>query len=197
MVGAFDYKGDAIELVPDKEERYLAGYIENDVIQSKWGVLEDEFFPDIQKNDDYQIEVYKGLDCVTQHDVEAKSEERLKMLKAGWVIVFLWAVAIPALIAVLGFFNILFVGGIALIYSLYKAVCKSLEMFGVVGTSKTNKEKEEEERLMKHHHYHCKRNPEAFMRMKIENLKVDEIERIKNESKRLVDGCSELTIDEN
>lgn len=34
---------------------------------------------------------------------------------------------------------------------------------------------------MRHHHYHCKRNPDGFMRLKVENIEREEIDRIREE----------------
>jgi hypothetical protein len=35
---------------------------------------------------------------------------------------------------------------------------------------------------MRHHHYHCRRNPEAFERLKAENFRREEIERTNAEA---------------
>lgn len=53
---------------------------------------------------------------------------------------------------------------------------------GLKKRSKRMEEKEREETEMRHHHYHCKKNPEGFMRLKIENFERAEMERIQKES---------------
>jgi len=38
---------------------------------------------------------------------------------------------------------------------------------------------------MEHYHYHCERNPEGFLRLKLENFEREEREQIQNEAKAL------------
>jgi uncharacterized protein YeaC (DUF1315 family) len=58
---------------------------------------------------------------------------------------------------------------VALIYSLYKAIQKGLELTGKWPKSKRRKEKEREEELKEHYYYHCKMNPAGFKRLMLEN----------------------------
>lgn len=185
MATAVDRKGEGIDLSSLKEDRFLVGFIEEGRIQSSWDKLNDSEFPDNQKRDEYRANVYRSLEAVTKDEVDANIAEHRKIVRTGWIIVFVWAVIVPALIAVLGFFNLFWVGILGFLYSLYKAMRKALEMFGVVEKSRATKEKEAENLQMRHHHYHCTRNPKGFIRLRNENFQEDEILEIKNESEKL------------
>ncbi len=74
---------------------------------------------------------------------------------------------------------------IALIYSIYKAIQKLLELTGRWPKSKRAKEKEQEELLKNHYYYHCQMNPGGFQRLKNENFEKMAREAIKKEAETL------------
>jgi len=185
MATAVDRTSDGVDLSSMKEDRFLVGFIDNGRMQLSWDKLSDSEFPDYQKRDEYRVNVYRNLESVTKDKVDANIAEHRRIVRTGWIIVFVWAVIVPALIAVLGFFNLFLVGVLGFLYSLYKALRKALEMFGVVEKSSATREKEAENLQVRHHHYHCNRNPEGFIRLRNQNFQKDEILEIQEESEKL------------
>ena len=49
---------------------------------------------------------------------------------------------------------------------------------------------------MRHHHYHCNQNPEAFLRLKAENFRREEIEHTKAESLALKEKARNASNDD-
>ena len=96
----------------------------------------------------------------------------------------MWFSIIPSLIAYYGWANPV-VSFLALVYSLYVALRKGGEITGHIRPTKKALKKAEEEREKAHHHYHCKRNPDAFLKLKQENFKKDSEERLKNKIEEL------------
>lgn len=186
MVSAWDFKGDGIEFPDIHTERFLSGYsdLAGSVVRT-WGTFKDSDFPGETKSTEHRLSAYSELEAITAAEIQQKADAHRRMIKVGWWMVFIWAVAIPSMLAILGFFNLFYVGAIALAYSLYRAVRKTLEMTGLKKRSRRLEEKEREDTDMRHHHYHCKKNPEGFMRLKIENFERDEIERIRKESQEI------------
>ncbi|SEA84326.1 hypothetical protein SAMN05660420_03379 [Desulfuromusa kysingii] len=185
MASARDASDSLICLRPIHSEHFLSGFIDEGIIQSSWNLKGDTWFPKYQKEDHYRKQIYSDLDSITREDIDLKIDHQRKIAKTGWVIVFVWAVIIPSLIALLGFFNLFFVGVIALTYSLFRAVKKALEMLGALKKTKAQKEKEKEELSKEHHHYHCKLNPNGFLQLRTENLEKEIREKIQKESQEI------------
>ena len=186
MVTATDKKGDDVDLSSLKRNQFFVGFKDGEKVVSTWNLLRDNEIPDHLKEFGHRVAVYEDLEAVTKEDVHARQLEQRKVVRAGWTIVFLWAVVVPPLIAILRFFRPFFVRALAFIFSLYKAIRNALEMFGLIERSKIEKEKEIEELEKQHHHYHCKRNPEAFIRLRNENFMKDEEQKIQREYQELV-----------
>ncbi|MGF1689647.1 hypothetical protein [Photobacterium kagoshimensis] len=123
--------------------------------------------------------IYAGLSYHTLEDVIQKQDKQAKGRKLLLLMLTFWFCVIPALIAYLGwssqFFSLLALG-----YSWFKAYQKAMELWGKKKKSPRELAKEKDNQEKEHHHYHCKRNPEAFMRLKAENFKGDEIEKNQN-----------------
>lgn len=182
MASARDKSDNLIYLNPIHSEHFFSGFTDEGVIKSSWNLEGDAWFPQYQKEDQYREQIYSDLDSITREDIDLKIDQQRKIAKTGWVIVFVWAVLIPSLIAILGFFNLFFVGVVALAYSLFRAVRKALEMSGILKKTEAQKEKEKEELSKEHHHYHCKLNPNGFIKLRTENLNKEIRERIQKES---------------
>ena len=105
-------------------------------------------------------------------------------MRLGWWIVFVWAVVVPAGVAILEWWSD-WLGVVVLVYSLYKAIEKALRLMGRWPKSKAEAQKEAEEARMCHHHYHCERNPEGFERLKLENFERWAREDIQKEANAL------------
>jgi hypothetical protein len=184
MASAIDNSGNGINFSEQEYGSYMTGYADGDRIVSKWGLHKDCDIPEHLRMFAHRANAYKNLEAVTMKEGQADQSEQRKIMRTGWCLVFVWAVVIPVVIAILGFLNIFYVGALALLYSLYKATGEALKMFGMVGHSK--KEKETADLEMRHHHYHCKRNPEGFIRLRNENYRNDEKAEIQRDSQELI-----------
>lgn len=62
---------------------------------------------------------------------------------------------------------------------------EGLKILGISKPSKREEEKAEIERKRAHYFYHCERNPEGFLKLKVENFSKDDIARTLQESEKL------------
>jgi hypothetical protein len=184
MVSAFDDAGDLIHLGGVRLESHLICFYSpgTSVPAYHWHLLKDEEIPADALNKDFLLHVYDGVERKTSTELRFEAEKSAKQRRIGWYIVFIWAVVTPAVVLILEFFSPQWIVVLVLIYGLLKAMIKALKMLGKWEKSTAEIAKEEEERRMKHHHYHCKRNPEGFMRLKLENFHREQQDKIKREA---------------
>ena len=142
---------------------------EDKQIRMYWKLLKDEEIPDNALDQEYVDNLYSGLKYKTYSAIEAEHRKKVRQIKTGWVIFFIWLVVIPAIYAIFEYSSNL-LALIALVYSLYKAVRKGLELTGKWPKSKRTKERDHEEQLKNHYYYHCKMNPKGFRKLMLENM---------------------------
>ena len=185
MASAFDGKGDLLPLDGIRECNHLIGYLnEREDVIAVWRLLKNEELPARALDRAYLKDVYSNIPFKTKRQLREEANEHGKRLRVGWIIVFVWAVVVPAAVAILEWWSN-WLGAVVLIYSLWKAVEKALRLTGKWPKSKAELEKEAEEVRARHHHYHCERNPEGFQRLKAENFERWEKERINEEAQAL------------
>jgi len=187
MVSSFNAVGDLICLEPEKPSSHLMGrQKDTGEVESVWGSFESVELPPISP--DALRAIYHDIPCKTGQEIALENEEEQKRLLHGmrlWrILLVLWLVVIPAGIAYLGFANPL-VGKIALGYSLLMALVQLLKIFGKWPRTQRAKEKAADDLAKNHHHYHCKKNPEGFIRLKIENFDREEREKTLREAEEL------------
>lgn len=184
MVSAFDGKGDLYNLTEVRSCGHLIGYSDgsNQEIRHFWRLLKDSEIPDDALDSSYLKEIYSNIGYKTSDDLQRESKKRVRDLRIGWIIVFIWAVVVPGIVAILEWASPAWVAALVLIYSLWKAVVKALKMLGKVKKSSRELKEEKEERRIRHHHYHCEQNPEGFLRLKLENFKRRQRARIQEEA---------------
>lgn len=171
MISAFNSAGDVVNLETVRGCNHLIGYLHAetaDVVQA-WRLVGNEELPRDALDKAHLQDIYADIPSKTKEDITEQVLEESKKLRVGWWMVFVWAVVVPAAIAVLEWWSD-WLGVVVLLYSLGKAVKKALQITGRWPHSSAEKQKEEEEARMRHHHYHCERNPEGFLRLKIENF---------------------------
>ena len=170
LVSAYDNKGDLYNLSEIKSSNNLMGFFDQDgKICLHWRWLKSEEIPNIALNRDYLDNLYSNLVFRTYAELDEDRRKRRQQIKLGWYIFFTWLVVIPVIIAILDYYSDL-VSLVALIYSLYKAFQKGLELTSRWPKSKRKKEQELEERLKNHYYYHCQMNPDGFRKLMLENL---------------------------
>jgi len=181
MASAFDEYGDLISIGREKESSHLTVIERYGQYEKHWNLLKDDEFPVEVLDTTFLLSVYSDIGYRTQSDVTKDAHKRIKPMRQLKFILLIWAVFIPALIAILEFFSPTWIAVIALAYSLWKAYQQWLLMTGRKKKSEEDIAKEKEELRMRHHHYHCEQNPNAFSLMKIENFKRESKNRIKSE----------------
>jgi len=178
MASAFDRHGDLVNLESVRPISHLTTILDNGIPCYRWELLKDEEFPEELKDPEYLITIYSDLNYRTQTEVSAQARENLKPIRAAKRLLIVWAVFVPLTVALLEFFSPLWLSAIALIYSFWKAYQQWLKMTGKKAKSDREAAKEEDNRLKEHHHYHCKLNPDGFLKLKIENLNKMEKDQI-------------------
>jgi hypothetical protein len=186
MVSAFDDTGVPVHLAPTQGCDHLMALPgrEGEQPQLSWRLLRNDELPENGEDVQHLKQVYAGVPYKTGRQLRLEAQRRARSLKVGWSIFFVWLVIVPAIIAILGVAS-LWVGVVAMLYSLCRATVKGLKLTGRWKPSPREVERREDERLMRHHHYHCKLNPAGFRRLMLENLENDEREAIRHEAEML------------
>ena len=186
MVSASDNTGRLITLNPVKPCDHLFAFFrdaESEPIRM-WRLLHHSELPSKPLDQAYLRRTYSDIPHKTGVELRRDAENHAKALQRGWLLLFVWLVLVPVAVAILGFANV-WVGAVALTYSLWKALVQALKMTGKWPKSARERQREEEELRMRHHHYHCERNPEAFLRLRAENFENEGRERIRQEAQDL------------
>jgi hypothetical protein len=185
MVTAFDAKDQVFGLKGIRPADHLMGYVDaTDELRSAWRLLNNELAADAL-NPTFLRKIYSDVPSKTSAELRAESNERKRRLQTGWVIVFVWLVVAPVLFAIFEYAGPEWVGAVILVYAIWQAAAKGLKMLGIWKKSTRELEQEREAARMRHHHYHCKQNPTAFERLKLENLERWAKERIEKEAASL------------
>jgi hypothetical protein len=188
MVSAFDDKENLIHLEPIKDCSHLMGYLPKDQQSpiSQWRLLKDEELSDAALDRNYLKKVYHDIRfrTWTSEDVKRVERENIQMVLTTWLILFVWLVAIPLTVIILGETSV-WIAKMVLAYSLWKVFVQVMKLLGKWKKSPREIEQEREKLEMEHHHYHCKRNPQAFLRLKIENFERETKERVQKEAESL------------
>jgi len=187
MVSAFDANGDLYQMEGVRSSDHLMGYLDAGANKASmfWRTLTDEEIPGEPLANEFLLRVYEGVPFKTSAQTRQTADEEARKLRIGWMIVFAWAVVVPGIWAILEWAGPACLGGMVLFCSLCKAGVKTLQLLGKWKYSPEELKRQEEERRKDHHHYHCERNPDGFMRLKLENFEREERERIQTEAKAL------------
>jgi hypothetical protein len=194
MVSTFGPSGNLLDLKRVRQESHCMIYSDpgSSQIKTIWRLLKNEELPQEVLNRDRLLEIYSGVPHRTSKEIEADAKEHVQSMRVGWYAVFLWVVVGPTAFLVLEYFGPQWLATVIFLYGLYRATVKAFKMTGRWKKSKAEFVEEEEDRLMRHHHYHCMRNPEAFLRLKVENFEREageearrELESLGNTSKQV------------
>lgn len=168
----------SIDLMGSTGNDYIVGYPSNMVAPIiKWAEVNDDEYSNFSFSKTDLFIIYEGLNYKTSDDVHKKYSADRRGRRKLIVIMVIWFSVIPSLIAYYGWANP-YVSLIALVYSLYIAVKKGAEITGFKKLSVKDEKKASEEFEKSHHHHHCKKNPDAFLRLKVENFRNDSEEKL-------------------
>lgn len=176
MVTAFSLDEDRIRLEGVRPDDWLAAWPGENGIELHWRLVENGEMPDTAKDKARMRQLFAGVPHKTGAQIRADYVRHKKQVKAGWRLVFVWAVVVPLAVAVLEWWSDL-LGLVVLAFAFIKAAVKALRLMGKWPKSEREEEKEALDLKMRHHHYHCERNPEGFERLKAENFRKEAIER--------------------
>jgi hypothetical protein len=203
-VSAWDDVDRAIRLDSIRESDFLTAYVPKGKDQPllTWQKIAWADLPQEGLDCEYLKSIYKDVKFKTRTEIDREFKYNNRIVFAIWWFFFFWAVVIPTTVLIIGETNLVisigqhkiylssWVKGIALLLSIWKIAVKILKLTGVL--KKSQKEKEEEE--MRHHHYHCKKNPEAFILLRNENLEREAREHTQKEAESLKQPSLQLPI---
>lgn len=194
MVFACDEKGDTVEIGEDwGRNNLIAWRCSEGSLDMHWELLKDEVILDVALSAEYLLKTYEGVPYRTAEEVrqqaDANWKSRSKELRIGFAIIFCWAVAVPAAVALLGWTSPL-VGFMVMVYALGKAARQAGLMLGWFKPLPHESEKRQKEQRMRHYYYHCERNPDAFRRLVVENFEQDQRAEIQREAEELTSASS-------
>ncbi|CAG0965070.1 hypothetical protein BURK2_00953 [Burkholderiales bacterium] len=183
MATAFDLDGSVLSLAGVRAINHLVAWVESAELPPvfRWELVENDVLPDIALNRARLEEIFSNVPSKTGREIHEEVAKQVAARKVGWWLVFVWAVVVPLIAAVVEWSSDL-LGLLVLGYAFVKAAIQALRLTGHLPKSKRQREKEAEERKIRHHHYHCERNPAAFERLKAENFQREEVERTKAEA---------------
>lgn len=187
MASAFDASDHLCDLESVRPCDHLLGLLDDSGAKAKlfWRLLKDTELPEIGINTEYLKTIYSGVPYKTSSELKQAAHNLLKQRRVGWIIVFSWAALVPAIWAIVEWAGPNWLALVVLFYSFWKATVKALKLLGKWKKSPREIEKEEDQRKMKHHHYHCQRNPDGFLRLKLENFEREAKARIQEEARDL------------
>ena len=133
--------------------------------------------------------IYADIPFRTDYEVKAAARDTLLGRKRQSALLKLmltfWLAVIPAGYAVFEFLGPEWLGLIGLAFVLWKALQTALRIWNRAKPSAKEKRGTEKQRKMNHYFHHCERNPDGFMRLKLENFENDARERIRAEAKEV------------
>lgn len=180
---AFSVEGDVLSLTVVRPINHLMAWVEPAEASPvlRWELVQNDVLPDVALDRENLKKIFSNVPSKRGSEIQAEAAKQVAVRRVGWWLVFVWAVVVPLVVAVVEWWSDL-LGLLVLGYAFVKATTGALRLTGHLPKSKRKLEKEVEEQKMRHHHYHCQRNPEAFERLKVENFRREEIARTKAEA---------------
>lgn len=192
IVTAFNAEEETYDLTEVRSNSYLLAWFDSNQIALRWGLD----WPDLvseAKLTPYQLkETFFDIPFKTGFEIQKQARRSFYRLKVGWWVVFVWAVVVPLIVAIVEWWSDL-LGYLVLGYAFFKAFMEALRLAGRIPKSERQRAKEAEEHRMQYHHYHCEHNPETFNKLKAENLRRGLKEATNKEALALKAKASELS----
>lgn len=185
MGSAFDEKGDLVDLTPVRPYTHLIGIKEGGQVRLLWELIGDDRIPADALDSGYLIKVYEGISWKTEKELRLTANADARRFRIGWLIVVLWLTVIPASWEIVQWAGPAWLATLVMMFGIWKSFSKAMILLGKRRKSVQEMKKEEEERRKEHYFYHCERNPEGFLRLKVENFESEAREEIQNEARIL------------
>lgn len=186
MITAFSPDESMVSLASVRPSNHLVGFVSDGDMRCEWGVVPDNELPDIPS--DALHKIFQDVHFETQTEINKRFANETREIRRGkrnlWRLLFLWLVLIPGAVAIVGWASP-FWGIVVLLYALGMSLLAALKLSGWLRPSRKKQREAQELAEMRHYYYHCKRNPEGFLRLKDENFKRDAEEKTRQEAEAL------------
>lgn len=190
MVSSFDDTDALIDLTPIKTSSHLCGYFDPiaDNMTMQWHGMKDAEFPEHLKQREHLQITYADLPARNEKEIKAEVLQHAKQMRLAkrvlLFLAFLWLLVVPAIIEYLGGQYTWF-ATLLLFFIFGKSSIKWLKLAGYVKPSAKENKQAEEQLKKNHYYYHCEKNPEGFLKLKIDNFDREAKERMNTEIKEL------------
>lgn len=146
------------------------------------------FLKEAPRHPDWRT-IYTDIPVRTDAKVKAAPRdalcERKRQIMRLKIILTLWLAVIPAGYVAFEFLGPEWLGSVGLTIVLWKALKTSLRTWSRAEPSAREKKKIEKQRKLNQYFHHCERNPERFLRLKVENCENDARERVREEAEEI------------
>jgi hypothetical protein len=189
MASAFDDTGSFIYLGDASIEHHLVGWVEpgSGKPSLSWRLSDLTRFSKMHALPADLREVYHDIPYLTeeqrQADIDRNVAKRRRSIRFLRGISIVWFVLVPIGVALFEYFGPEWLATAVLLYSLWQGVQEWLRITGRKKQSQREKEKSDKDLKMGHYYYHCERNPEGFLRLKVENFEREAREKLIVEAK--------------
>ncbi len=191
FVSAFDSNDDPIDLDALTGSIYLIGIPSGPNSLFYWELIGGDAFPHGPYQEIELLEIYKNRPFSTDEERCIKADTKLRQRYWGSLIFSLIWLGVALFVDLTDVIDEL-LGDIVKAYAVLKAMWNFMKMRGKIKESEQEKQKAEERRQMEHHHYHCKLNPEGFIRLRTENLTKSIRDDLHEESQELLRQQTDL-----
>lgn len=191
MVSAFDDAGSLIHLKDVIGSNHLVGWPDSSLatVVASWELSDLDQHAKKYLDASTLQQIYRGIPFKTGKQVREDAEESVvKIVRRNRyliAVVIFWAVIVPACSAIMQYFAPDWLNLVILAYGLWKAFTEWRKITGRRKKTQKELDAEEKERKMRHYFYHCERNPDGFLRLKIENFEKEAREQTKVEAASL------------
>jgi hypothetical protein len=136
-------------------------------------------------------EIYFDIPFKTEQQRQLSIDQNLSKMhrnaRATKFIVLFWFVVVPACTALFEYFGPAWLGLVVLIYALWKSFQEWRKFTGRKVQSEREKLEAEKKSKSDHYFYHCERNSEGFLRLKLENFERDAREKTRREAAEIAE----------
>lgn len=185
MATSFSLDGSLLPLSAVRPIDHLIAWLDDNMNEVlRWELVADAELPAVALDRKNLLRIFFDIPFKTGREILDAANRNTAALRMGWWLVFLWAVVVPLIVAIIEWWSDI-LGLVVLGYAFFKAAIQALRLTGRLPRSKRELEKEAEEAKMRHYFYHCELNPEAFEKLKVENFRREAIEKTQSEAAAL------------
>jgi hypothetical protein len=190
-VSGFDAQKKLIRHSPNLSECHLSGYVRlwDAAIVRRWASLSDRELPEDQSGPRYLERAYRGMPYrVREEDREClRREKREKAVGISQALLLMLGIPLVVMAIHMGG------DGVAWVVAATVFALGALKLAGHLEWRKPRRSERKQklrQATAEHYFYHCEKNPDAFLRLKQENLDREVIEERKKDAARQMNGAA-------